>query len=96
MTATEFLEELLEKGNECFGHGDAKGAIRHYDSALKSFTDTQHIQELRPIYQKIWANKAMAHQQLREYDKTREAAMIANAILDSLSPASAEKTANDS
>jgi tetratricopeptide (TPR) repeat protein len=82
LTAAEYLKQLLDQGNECFAQGDARGAIRRYDSALTSFVPTQHVAELRPLYQRIWSNKAMAHQQLKEYEKMREAAMVANSLLN--------------
>ena len=91
LTASEYLKESLDQGNDCFARGDARGAIRRYDSALTSFVQTQHIAELRPIYQRIWANKAMAHQQLKEYEKMREAAMVANSLLDMTSARDKEK-----
>ena len=86
LTPTQFLQDLLAEGGAYFNRGDWKGAIRKWDHALESFIQHQHNPELRPIYQKIWAAKAMAHQQLKEYDKTREAAYIANTILESLTP----------
>lgn len=54
MNAGEYLRELLDQGNQLFAAGDARGALRHYDQALQSFLETQHIAELRPIYQTIW------------------------------------------
>lgn len=96
ISASEYLQDLLDRGNECLTQGDAKGAIRYYESALRSFLDTQHIVELRPIYQAIWSNKAMVHQQLREFEKMQEAAMVANSLVEAIASVSDKSGGVDS
>ena len=76
--ALDFLRERLERGNECLMEGNARGAIVNYDSALVSFHIASHIPALRETYRTLWTNKALAHQQLREFVKSQEAAMFAN------------------
>jgi tetratricopeptide (TPR) repeat protein len=90
LTAAQFLQGLLSEGELLFNRGDFKGAIRKWGVALESFVQHQFDPELRPIYQKIWLAKAMAHQELKEYAKLQEAAMIANALLESPTPKAGE------
>lgn len=78
--ALDFLRERLDRGNECLLVGNARGAINYYESALGSFASTGRIAALRDTYIALWNNKAMAHQQLREFVKAQEAMMIANTL----------------
>ncbi len=80
--ALEFLRERLDRGNECLLVGNARGAINYYESALTSFAANSRVPALRGTYRALWNNKAMAHQQLREFVKAQEAMMIANALTD--------------
>ena len=78
--ALEFLCERLNHGNDCLMIGNARGAIVYYDSALASFQATANIVALRETYRALWTNKALAHQQLREFVKSQEAAVMASGL----------------
>lgn len=78
--ALEFLRERLDRGNDCLTAGNARGAIVYYDSALVGFRATSGIQTLRETYRALWNNKALAHEQLREFVQSQEAAMFANSL----------------
>ena len=64
-----YLIEQFERGNQFFAGGDPRLAIRCYEAALQSFYANQDVPELLSTYQKLWCNKAMAHQQLRQYSQ---------------------------
>ncbi len=76
----DFLRDRLQRGDACLASGNARGAIVHYDSALASFLDHRHDPALRDVYRALWANKSTAHQQLREFAKSQEAAIVATAL----------------
>lgn len=80
--ALAFLRERLDRGNDCLLVGNARGAINYYESALISFAASNRVPVLRGTYRALWNNKAMAHQQLREFVKAQEAMMIANSLID--------------
>lgn len=82
--AIQFLESILHQGNHFFEQQDYHTALQYYQKGLDSFLQSQHIPELWPAYQKIWMNKALAHQSLRQYEKMREAAWIANTLLEKI------------
>lgn len=76
----DFLRERLARGNECLSAGNARGALHWYDSALTAFAESARAPELREIWRALWNNKAIAHQQLREFVRAQEAMMIANGL----------------
>ena len=78
--ALEFLRERLDRGNDCLTAGNARGAIVYYDSALVGFRANSSVQALRETYRALWNNKALAHEQLREFVQSQEAAMFANSL----------------
>ena len=59
---------------------NARGAIVWYDSALAAQARGDEAPELRETCHALWHNKAVAHQQLREFVEAKEAELHAQRL----------------
>ncbi|MBN8279996.1 MAG: hypothetical protein J0M16_05270 [Gammaproteobacteria bacterium] len=75
-----FLRERLAQGDACLRAGNARGAIVWYDSALAAHPRGGEAPELRETCHALWHNKAVAHQQLREFVEAKEAELHAQRL----------------
>lgn len=78
--ALAFLRDRLDRGNACLTTGNARGAIVWYESALQGFRAGNAVEVLRETYRALWNNKAIAHEQLREFVQSQEAAIYATRL----------------
>jgi len=75
-----FLRERLAQGDTCLRAGNARGAIVWYESALAAYARRGEAPEFRETCHALWHNKAVAHQQLREFVEAQEAAQHAQRL----------------